>query len=177
VTDSTGGAPAERDPTVGGADGGAGPADPVDETVVVDRRRPGPRRRSSADDTAVDEQAEPPEQAEPTEGSTVIAHRESRRRARGESAPEPIPIPTVRGREARMPHPGPDDVYPVRAPTPVVVPRQPPAERPPQPPADTAEAEARLRSRARRRVVALLAAASVTVLLAAAAIIVLVVTG
>jgi len=174
VIASTGGAPAEPDPTAEDPVGGAERVDPVDETVVVDRSRPGPRRRGSAEDTALDE---PPEQAEPTEGSTVIAHRESRRRARGESVPEPIPIPEVVGRDARMPHPGPDDVYPVRAAAPVVVPRRPPAEHPPQAPADTAVADARLRSQARRRVVAVVAAASVTVLLAAATIIVLIVAG
>lgn len=173
MTDSTGGAPAGRDPN-GEEPGGGVERDTVDETVVVDRSRPGPRRRRSAEDTALDE---PIEQAEPTEGSTVIAHRESRRRARGESVPEPVPIPEVVGRPARMPHPGPDAVYPVRAAAPVVVPRRPPAEHPPQTPADTAVAEARLRAHARRRVVVVVAAASVTTLLAAVAIVVLVMTG
>ncbi|NYE21340.1 hypothetical protein [Microbacterium immunditiarum] len=146
----------------------------VDETVAVSRSRPGPRRRRSPEDTALDV---PSEHEEPTEGSTVVAHRESRRRARGESVHEPVPVPKVAGRDARMPHPGPGDVYPVRAAAPVVAPRQAPAERPPQSPADTAVAEARLRSRARHRVIAVVAAASVTALAAAAVIIALVVAG
>lgn len=100
---------------------------------------PGPRRRAGEDAAAEGVDAD-----EPEDGSTVVARRESRRRAaREELAAAPAPAvdsagdsPAATGRIAQVPGETPP-IYKPRAPEPVISTRSAPPSRPPQPPVDT----------------------------------------
>jgi hypothetical protein len=106
---------------------------------------------------------------EPVDGSTVIAHRESRRRAAREQAsadhPAPTshpapPAPAPAGRVAAAPGAASDSVYSARVAAPVVATRAAPPERVPQVPVDGAAASATQRRRARRTALIVVIAAS-----------------
>lgn len=168
----------------GGIDGGTA-TEPSDEG---DTAPPGPRRSSGPADAAAG--------LDPDEGSTIVARRESRRRASravdaGAIGPgsddatvvvaadgrRRLPstvagdVPAQLGRVARIP--AVDAVYPPRAPQPVVTPRVAPPVRPPQQAVDTAAAEHAARRQGRRRAVTILAVSTVIVLVATIAIVIL----
>jgi len=169
----------------GQVDGGTAtePSDPG-ETAA-----PGPRRTGGA--TAAPD-------LDPDEGSTIVARRESRRRAsRAVEAEGLVPygddvtvvvasaggrrlpstlagdVPAPLGRVARTPASG-DAGYLPRAPEPVVVARAAPPARAPQPPVDAVAAEQAARGRARRRAAVVVTLSLVAALLAATAILILV---
>lgn len=114
---------------------------------------------------------------EPVDGSTVIAHRESRRRAardpagagRSASSSRPAPpAPAPGGRVAAAPAAASDAVYSARAADPVVATRSAPPERIPQVPVDGDAVAAMQRRRARRTALIVVIAASAVVLGSAA---------
>jgi hypothetical protein len=130
---------------------------------------PGPRRH------AADADAE--QRDEPDDGSTMVARRESRRRAAREESPV-APAPLAQNSAAGVPGPSariaqtPGDTPPIyqpRAPEPVVADRSAPPPRPPQVPVDVRAAMLHRRRRARQlALVGVIAACFVvTVLLAA----------
>lgn len=119
---------------------------------------------------------------EQTDGSTIIARRESRRRAAREQAgaaaagsavadrtpptAEAAPV----GRVAAVPDPGAGIRYGVRGANPVVVPRAAPSLRRAQEPVDAVRTDAARRRRARRIALAAVIAASAIALGAAVAL-------
>jgi len=116
-----------------------------DETQPAEYRdAPGPRRHADA-----------PETEEPDDGSTMVARRESRRRAAREDSPV-APAPAAEssaadltmstGRIAQSPRES-SPIYKPRAPEPVIAERSTPPSRPPQTPVDT---RAQILSRRRR---------------------------
>lgn len=140
---------------------GAGLSD--EETVRV--------RRTGAGDAQADTQ--------PVEGSTVIARRESRRRAARESAGadrvaggsrQAPPAPAPAGRQAATPAAASGIVYGARPADPVVVTRSAPEPRVAQAPIDGAAAAASQRRRARRTALIVVIAASAVAVGAAASL-------
>ena len=101
--------------------------------------RPGPLRRAGQDDAPDGVDAD-----EPEDGSTVVARRESRRRAAREDLPAAPAAaansagdaPASTGRIAQTPAESPP-IYKPRPPEPVISTRSAPPSRPPQPPVDT----------------------------------------
>lgn len=121
-------------------------------------------RRTASGDAQADTQ--------PVEGSTVIARRESRRRAARESAgadraaaaSHPAPAPAPAGRRAAPPDAASGIVYGARPADPVVVTRAAPEPRVAQAPIDGAAAAASQRRRARRTaLIVVIAASAITV--------------
>jgi hypothetical protein len=149
--------------------------DPTEEqTIPVSRTQPVSRTPS-----VVDEQ---------TDGSTVIARRETRRRAARDqpehdrapmaasarfSPSTPIPTP---GRVAAAPDAAAGAVYAARPPQSVIAARTAPPERVPQAPVDGAATGDRQRRRGRRTALIVLFSASALVLAAAASLLVVVLT-
>lgn len=136
---------------------------------------PGPRRRGGSVPSDDAEAAE-----EPDAGSTVVAHRESRRRAAREpdehtalrtrverDAPAVADAASGARREAHVPPPLAHEEYAPRAAEPVVAPRREPPRRT-SPPAQPPRAAARSRTHARRILGVVLVAAGVLALLAGA---------
>jgi len=116
---------------------------------------------------------------EPVDGSTVVARRESRRRATrdsaGGSAPRPAPpVPASTGRVAAAPDAASGAVYGARPAGPVVVRRATPPQRTPQVPIDGVAATNGHRRRERRTALIIIGAASVVAVAAAASLLVLV---
>ena len=167
------------------------PSDPDDAAA------PGPRRAGAG---AVDAGSDGGGDADPDEGSTIVARRESRRRAARADAGEPAevllpPAPedatvvvastgrhlpralagSVPAQDGRLAQPPVtvDPPYAPRAPQPVVVPRVASPARPAQEPVDTAALEQGARRRSRRRAAAVLGISAVVVLLATTAIVIL----
>ena len=165
-------------------DGGTA-TEPSDEGETAP---PGPRRTGGPADAAAD--------LDPDEGSTIVARRESRRRASRAVDAEAIrpdsddatvvvaaegrrrlpstlagDVPAQLGRVARTP--AASAAYPPRAPQPVVAPRAAPPVRAPQEAVDTAAAEQAARRHGRRRAVMVLAVSTVIVLVATIAIVIL----
>ena len=155
-------------------------SDPPDDATVISRGRagsdtqpadepdiaPGPRRHGSGADAE-----------EPDDGSTMVAHRESRRRAAREESPvagAPVAensaddLPAPIGRIAQAPGEV-ALIYKPRAPEAVIVTRSTPPPRPPQPPIGARAATISRQRRARRlAAIAVIAGCFVvTVLLAA----------
>ncbi|MEU1971669.1 hypothetical protein ABZ477_08425 [Microbacterium sp. NPDC019599] len=146
-----------------GGDGGAQtqPSEAGDASA-----EPGPRR-TSADPTAED----------PDDGSTMVARRESRRRASRDvsgplAATSAADVPSSIGRIARSPE-EPLPSYGPRSADPARIARSAPEPTSPQTPVDTAGVDAAARRRARRRAVIALVAASVLVAAVVAALIAL----
>ena len=123
-----------------------------------------------------------------TDGSTVIARRETRRRAtrqhgdgRGPTGasdrlpPSSTPI-EASGRVAAPPDAAAGAVYGVRAAEPVIASRTAPSERVPQPPVDGDAAATADRRRARRTALIVLISASALALTAAASLLAVVLT-
>jgi len=148
----------------------------------------GPIRRRS---TYVDgtENLDPPTD----DGSTIIARRETRRRAAREHASEqdgswpaglprtPPPLPdrpaaVVAGRVAAAPDAAAGAVYSARAATPVVASRSAPSPHPPQAPIDGDTAASARRHRTRRLTLIVVTAASAVALAAAASLILILFT-
>ena len=127
---------------------------------------PARRRRTGADPAT-----------EPVDGSTVIARRESRRRAgrdRRPGPPPPAPVaPASAGRAASAPDPASRVVYEPRRAEPVVTTRAAPAARAPQTPIQGPADGAGDRRSARRTAAIVLLAASAVSVGAAASLIVL----
>lgn len=162
--------------------------DTTDRATGVRRTRgpapepePGPRRRGTPEPDSPEQ-----DEAVPDDGSTVVARRESRRRAaHAGDAPETAgdvageaadAAPPPEGRIARSPDPA-RPLYRPRPAEPLISSRRPPAVRPAQEPLSSAELEAARRSRTRRRALLVAIAASVILVAAVAAIVLLVVTG
>jgi hypothetical protein len=132
---------------------------------------PGPRRHAAD----ADADAERPD--EPDDGSTMVARRESRRRAAREESPvAPAPLaesragdlPAPTGRIAQAPGETPP-IYKPRAPEPVIADRSAPPSRPPQVPVDVRAAMLYRRRRARQlALVGVIAACFVVAVLLAA---------
>jgi hypothetical protein len=149
--------------------------DPTEEqTIPVSRTRPARRTQPVVDDQ--------------TDGSTVIARRETRRRAArdhpehgrapvaaSDRVPPAVPIATS-GRIAAAPDAAAGAVYPARPPQPVIAPRSAPPERIPQAPVDGAANASAQRRRARRTAVLVLISACALVLAAAASLLVIALT-
>lgn len=147
--------------------------DPTEEqTIPVSRTQP-VRRRSAV---------------EQTDGSTVVARRETRRRA-ARDQPEhdgaPVaasarlspaaPLPTA-GRVAAAPDSASGVAYPARPPQPVIAARSAPPARVPQAPVDGGKTAEKHRRRGRRTALIVLFSASALVLAAAASLLVIVLT-
>ena len=149
---------------------------------------PGPRRTGGAAVAATD--------LDPEEGSTIVARRESRRRASravdaeaidpvGDDATAVVAsdgrrrlpstlagdVPAQLGRAARTPEAS--AAYPPRTPQQVTASRAAPPVRAPQEAVDTAAAERAARRQARRRAVVIIAVSAVIVLVATIAIVIL----
>ena len=129
-----------------------------------------PRARTTGD-------AEPDTQ--PVDGSTVVARRESRRRAArdgaGRSAPRSAPpVPASTGRMAAAPDAASGALYAARPARPVVVRRAEPPQRTPQAPVDGVAATTGHRRRARRSALIVVTAASAVAVSAAASLLVVV---
>ena len=148
-----------------------------------EQTRPARRRRSLEDATIFDAATD----ASWTEGSTVIARRESRRRgsrhaaeaavlpagpARAASGPDVAAIAPPSGRIAGPPASSPS--YGARAPEPVIAVRAAPAARVAQDPVDGRASAAAHHRRARRRALIVVVAASGAVVAAAATLLAIV---
>ena len=153
-------------------DGDAVTADTVPAETELDDTAP--RRRATYVDGDGDE---------PTDGSTIIARRESRRRAAREheatgsapaasvhATPPAPPVPASQGRVAAAPDAASRVVYGVRVAAPAVVARAAPAERIAQAPIDGAAAGAAQRRRTRSTALIVVVAASVVAVAAAASL-------
>ncbi len=187
---------AAEPPTAGRADshvpaaGGSGlPDSAANETVSAETVPSqtesddgGPvRRRSTYVPGSVDDDS--------TDGSTIVARRESRRRAAREHAadadpglpalrtPSPPPaVPPAPSRAASAPDAASSEVYGARPPQPVVAARAPAQQRAPQAPVDGDASAAGRRRRTRITAVIVVLAASAVALAAAASLITLTLT-
>ncbi|WP_243075606.1 hypothetical protein [Microbacterium sp. SS28] len=165
---------------------------PDDATALARGRRtadPGATQPSSSEDGEPDAAPGPrrtttdAEPDAPDDGSTMVARRESRRRAARGVGEHPAPfagtsasdVPASLGRIARAPESAPP-VYAPRAVPPVTAARSAPTPHPQQQHVDTASVEAASRRRARRRTVIALVAASVILAVVVAALIALTAT-